>query len=263
MKLRVVIADDEPLGRQRLRQLLRDEPKVEVVAECENGVEALGAIREKSPDLVFLDIKMPEMDGFGVLKALDGNKQPAVIFVTAYDHFAVKAFEMHAVDYLVKPFGRERFQTALNRARHRLRADAVAEGGNSLSNLVGKLNSQLNPLEQVSIKTGDRIRLLKVAEIDWICSADNYAELHTGNGAHLMRVTISTLAEQLPQNRFARISRSHIVNMDRIKEIRPKSHGDYVVLLRNGTELQGTRNYRKNLAALLGNSRLNGNESPA
>ena len=255
MKLRVVIADDEPLGRQRLRQLLCNEPRIEVVAECENGLEAVIAIREQSPDLVFLDVKMPEMDGFGVLKALDGTRLPAVIFVTAYDQFAVKAFEMHAVDYLVKPFGRERFQTALRRARHRLRADAVEQGATSLSDLIGNINSKLNPLEHVTVKSGDRIKLLKVAEIDWICSADNYAELHTGNGTHLMRVTISALVDQLPQNRFARISRSHIVNVDRIKEIRPKSHGDYLVLLRTGTRLHGTRNYRQNLAGLLGKSR--------
>jgi two-component system, LytTR family, response regulator len=255
MKLRVVIADDEALGRQRLRHLLRNEPKIEVVAECENGAEALTAIREKSPDLVFLDIKMPELDGFGVLEALNGTRLPAVIFVTAYDEFAAKAFEMHAVDYLVKPFDRKRFQTALSRARHRLRADAVAQGASSLSDLLGSLGSRPAPLEHLTVKSGDRIKLLKVGEIDWICSADNYAELHTGHATHLVRITISALAEQLPRNRFARISRSHIVNVDHIKEILPKSHGDYLVLLRSGARLHGTRNYRRNLAGLLGKSR--------
>ena len=252
MKLRVMIADDEPLSRQRLRQLLRTDPRTEIVAECANGMEALHAIREASPDLVFLDVKMPELDGFGVLKALNGARLPAIVFVTAHDHFAVRAFEMHAVDYLLKPFDRERFQTAVNRARQRLQADAVTQSASSLSKLLANIGSHVRPLEHISIKTGDRIKLVKVADIDWISSADNYVELHVVDATHLSRVTIRALTEQLPKNQFARISRSIVVNLDRVKELCPKSHGDFLIVLRNGARLHGTRSCRENLAQLLG-----------
>lgn len=251
MNLRVLIADDELLARQRLRQFLRVEPRTEVVAECVNGAEVVKAIREKSPDVAFLDIKMPELDGFGVLKALDGIRLPAIVFVTAYDEFATRAFDIHAVDYLVKPFDRERFQTALHRARERLYSQARAQSASSLADLMANLGAGVKPVDRVTVKSGDRITLLKVAEIEWIGSADNYVELHVGNTTHLMRITMSTLANQLSENQFVRISRRVIVNLNCIKEIQPKSHGDFLVLLRTGTRLQGTRNYRQNLAGLL------------
>jgi two-component system LytT family response regulator len=255
MNLKVVIADDEPLARQRLRQFLRTDPKTELVAECENGTAVVAAIREMSPDLVFLDVKMPELDGFGVLRELDGDRMPAIVFITAHDEFAARAFEIHAVDYLVKPFDRDRFQTALHRVRQRLRGEAVAQNISSLSDLLSNLGARLKPLEHVTVKSGDRIKLLKVAEIDWVASADNYVELHVGNDTHLLRMTISSLADQLSRNHFARISRSVIVNLDRIKEIRPKSHGDFLIHLRAGAKLDGTRNYRENLAGFLGKPR--------
>lgn len=247
MKLRVVIADDEALSRQRLRQFLATDPNAEILAECADGNEAVRAIRSMSPDLVFLDVKMPELDGFGVLGELNGHCCPAVVFVTAYDGFAVGAFDAHAVDYLLKPFDRERFQTAMRRVRERLRAQKTS----SLSDLLTSVTARPKPFEHLTVKSDDRIRLLKTVEIDWISSADNYVELHVGAATHLCRITLRTLVRQLPSSQFARISRSVIVNLGRVKEIRRKTHGDFVVVLRAGTQLPGTRNYRENLNGIL------------
>lgn len=255
MKLRVVIADDEPLARDRLRQLLRNDPQIEIIGECNNGRDVLKTIRATSPDLVFLDVKMPELNGFEVLEALNGSPLPAIVFVTAYNQYAATAFEIDAVDYLVKPFDRARLQTAVNRARRRLRNRDLTQGASTLNNLLLNLGSRLKPLEQVAVKSRDRIKLLKVLDIDWISSADNYVELHVGNDMNLLRITLSALVEQLPRQHFVRISRSVIVNLDRVKEISPKTHGDFLIHLRNGASLHGTRNYRENLAGLLGKSR--------
>jgi two-component system LytT family response regulator len=256
MKLRVLIADDELLSRERLRQFLRAEPGTELVAECSNGIEAVNAIQHNSPDLVFLDIKMPELDGFKVIEALNGTLLPAVIFVTAYDQFALQAFAIHAVDYLLKPFDRDRFRMALERARQRLQTGSGVHRASSLSDLLTSFKATLTPLERVTMKSTDgRIKFVRIAEVDWISAAHNYVELYVGKTSHLLRITITALASQLPPSRFVRISRSVLVNPDRIKEISPKSHGDYSIILHNGTCLPGSRNYRNGLAALLGKSR--------
>jgi two-component system LytT family response regulator len=252
MKLRVLIADDEPLSRQRLRRFVRSEPGIELVAECVTGMEAVNGIREKSPDLAFLDVKMPELDAFGVVEALSGAPRPAIVFVTAHDQFAVRAFEANAVDYLLKPFDRERFQTALRRVRERLRSSVSQQSNPSLLNLQAEVRPHIKTLERLTIKSNGRISVVKTAEIDWICAADNYVELHVGNTTHLLRTTITALASQLSPNRFVRISRSHLINLERIQEMRSKPHGDYLILLHNGITLTGTRNYRQNLARILG-----------
>src|ERR1043166_5471139 len=213
MKLRVVIADDEALARERLQQFLRLEPAIEVVAECRNGLEVVLAIRQRTPDLVFLDVKMPELDGFGVLEALKETPLPAIIFVTAYDRFAVKAFEANVVDYLLKPFDRERFQTALRRARERLQRGLATQDHSGLVDVLAKFQKRSGRLERVTIKSQGRISLVNTVDIDWICAADNYAELHVGKRSHLLRMTITALAEELPPNQFVRISRSHLVNL--------------------------------------------------
>lgn len=251
MNIRVLIADDEPLCRQRLRQFLRTEPKNEIVGECTNGTEAVKAIREHSPDLVFLDVKMPELDGFGVLESLGGIRLPAIVFVTAYDQFALRAFETHAVDYLLKPLDRGRLQMALRRVRERLQRDLSPADDPTLLILLKTIGSRRPLLERVTIRSDGRITVLKTSEIDWICAADNYVELHVGKAVHLLRTTITALASQLPQNRFVQTSRSLLVNVDRIKEIRPKAHGDYSIILRDGTSLPGSRNHRRQLERLL------------
>jgi two-component system LytT family response regulator len=249
MNLRVLIAEDEPLSRERLRQLLHDEPDIEVVAECATGREALATIRDAQPDLVFLDVRMPELDGFSVIDSLDGERIPAVVFVTAHDQFAVRAFDVEAVDYLLKPFDRARFRAALRRARTRVEAGISPQRPAAR---LGSLAGCIQCLHRVAVKSEGRISLINIDEIDWICAADNYTQLYVAKTCHFLRKTISALAEQLPKNRFLRISRSHVVNLERVKEIRPKSHGDYTVVLRDGTTLPATRTFRHNLAPLFG-----------
>lgn len=251
MKLKVLIAEDEPVSRERLRQLLQAERLVEIVAECATGFEALNAVRQTRPDIMFLDVKMPDLDGFGVVKGLSGAHLPVIVFVTAYDRFALKAFEVHAADYLLKPFDRERFKTALQRARERLQRNPEALNNQALSEVLATLPARLNRRERVTVKSQGRISFVNTVEIDWIRAADNYVELHVRGTTHLLRTTITALSDQLPLNRFARISRSHLVNLDRIKEMRSKSHGDYLVVLQDGTRLTASRNYRKNLQLLL------------
>ncbi len=252
MSLRVLIADDEALSRERLRQLLAEEPRTEVIAECSTGPEALAAIRRNSPDLVFLDVKMPELDGFGVLAALNGSPLPVVVFVTGHDRFAVQAFDVQAVDYLLKPFDRARFQRAFRRAVERLRAIVTPP-----SQLLTAPRSLAPPpkAERMAVKSHGRISFVNMTEIDWICAADNYVVLHVAKATHFLRSTLKELEAQLPSGSFLRINRSHLVNLERIKEIRSKSHGDGLVLLHDGTALPASRKYRRKLRPLLANFR--------
>jgi two-component system LytT family response regulator len=249
MKLRVLIADDEALCRQRLRHFLQEEPQTEIVAECTTGLEALDAIRQTSPELVFLDVKMPDLDGFAVLQELKGAQVPVIVFVTAHDRFAVRAFDVHAVDYLLKPFDRGRFQTAFGRAVDRLHSVLGGRG------TTGSGPSALEPvpskgLDRVAVKSNGRISLVQTAEIDWVSAADNYSILHVAKATHILRMTLKDLEGQLPKEQFLRIGRSRLVNLERIKEIRPKSHGDASVVLRDGTILPTSRKYRRNLLNL-------------
>jgi two-component system LytT family response regulator len=252
MKTRTLIVDDEPLARERLRQLLEREPEVELIGECANGLEAVAAIREQAPELVFLDVQMPELDGFGVLARLDPARLPAVIFVTAYDQYALKAFEVHAVDYLLKPFDRGRFQKALRRALDQLQHQQTGDLTQRLSSLLGELKPAPKHLDRLAVKSAGRVVVVKVTDIDWIEAADNYVSLHLGTESHLHRETMAALEGQLPPDKFLRISRSAIVNVDRIKELHPMFHGEYTVVLRNGTKLTLSRNYRDKLNQLLG-----------
>ena len=252
MKIRALIADDEPLARERLASLLAGENDVEVIGECTNGVEAVAAIQEKTPDLVFLDVQMPELDGFGVLSALEGESRPAIVFVTAHDRFALKAFEVHAIDYLLKPFDRERFQKALDRAREQLARRDTGEIEQKMTALIAGLRNEPKQLDRIPVKSSGRVVLVKTSEIDWIEAADNYVNLHTGKEAHLHRETMTALEQKLPAAKFLRISRSTMVNVDRIKELQPMFHGDYTVILQNGTKLTLSRGYRDALNQLLG-----------
>jgi two-component system LytT family response regulator len=194
---------------------------------------------------------MPELDGFGVLEALKGHSIPAIIFVTAHHEFAVRAFEVHAVDYLLKPFDKERFQTALRRARAWLQRDAGARSDQLLSAVMASLRNNRKTLERLPVKSHGRISVISISEIDWIDAAGNYAELHVGKRSYMLRAQIKALADQLPASQFIQISRSQVVNVERIKEISPKSHGDYEILLRDGTTLTGSRTHREKLTRLL------------
>ncbi len=252
MKIQALIVDDEPLARERLRKLLQDEADIEIIGECANGREAVATIKNQAPDLVFLDVQMPELDGFGVLEEIRGERMPAVIFVTAHDKFALRAFEVHAIDYLLKPFDRGRFQTALRRAIGHVKQDQTGELSQRLTALLAEVKPASNAMERLAIKSSGRVIFLKTADIDWIEAADNYVNLHVGAESHLHRETMSALAEQLPPKKFLRISRSTIVNVERIKELQPLFHGEYVVILRNGAKLTLSRNYREALHQLMG-----------
>lgn len=240
MKLRVLIAEDERLSREHLRRLLELEPLVEIVGECATGPGALQEIQQNRPDVVLLDVRLPDLDGFGVIRSLAGGAMPAIIFVTGSEQFALQAFEVGAADYLLKPFDRERLQKSLQRVRQQL-----APGPQDLS----QKQSHRNP-DRLTIKSNGRISIVKTAEVDWISAADNYVEIHLGKTSHLMRATIGSITEFLPRN-FARISRSTLVNVDRVKEIHSQAHGDYLVILSNGVRLRGSRTFRANFRELL------------
>ena len=244
MNLRAVIADDEAVARKRIRRLLSAESGIAVVAECEDGARAVETITSEQPDLVFLDVQMPELDGFEVLRALNPKKLPAIVFVTAHDRYALRAFDVHAIDYLLKPFTRERFRVALDRARHQIQRRGVDAG---LASLADALRHQPRYLSRVSVRTGGRIILVDLATVDWIETADNYVRLHCGRREYLMRETLAALEQQLDPERFARIHRSAIVQIDRIAELHPGSHGDMDVVLIDRQTLPLSRHYRANL----------------
>jgi two-component system LytT family response regulator len=251
-KIRTLIVDDEPLGRERIRTLLGGDPDIEIVGECSNGRQAVASITKLMPDLLFLDVQMPEMDGFAVLEAVAGDQMPVVIFVTAYDKYAVQAFQVHALDYLLKSFDRERFHSALRRAKTEIARARDGNLDNRLAALLEDLQARQKRWARVVIRSAGRIFFLRVEEIDWIEAADNYVRLHVGRESHLLRGTMQSVTSRLDPEKFLRIHRSTIVNADRIKELHPVFHGDYAVLLRDGTELTLSRGYREKLQKHLG-----------
>jgi two-component system LytT family response regulator len=248
MKTRTVVVDDEPLARDRLLKLLRARPEIEVAGEASNGRDAVELIRATRPDLVFLDVQMPELDGFGVLAALEENERPAVVFVTAFDKFALQAFDVHAIDYLLKPFDKERFQTALQRALDHLASKQPSEIHEQLSALLNEMRPAPTN-DRIAVKTDGRIVFVKTGDIDWIEAADNYVSLHVGKESHLLRETMTAVEARMPKQ-FLRISRSTIVNTERIKELQPLVHGEYAVILRDGTKLTLSRSHRDKLQLL-------------
>jgi len=254
MKIRTVIVEDEPLARERLRALLDADPEIEVIAECGDGRDAVDRIRELSPELVFLDIQLPELDGFGVLAELGSERVPAIVFVTAYDKFALKAFEVHALDYLLKPFDRARFAAALQRAKDQLGRAATPNELSSagLQSLLAQLRPGTRPPERITIKSNGRISLLKPEEIDWIESADNYVNVHVGAAEHVVRETMNSIEARLPADVFVRISRSCLVNSQRVRALQPGTSGTYDVLLSTGAKLSASRTHRAAVARLLG-----------
>ncbi|WP_420124892.1 LytR/AlgR family response regulator transcription factor [Longimicrobium sp.] len=252
MTIRALIVDDEPLARRRIRGLLAEAGDVGVVAECANGREAIQAIDESPPDLLFLDIQMPEVDGFDVLRAIGVGQVPVVIFVTAYDQFALRAFEAHALDYLLKPFDDERFEAALQRARERIRQQQGGDLDRQLRALLQEVRGDRGYLRRLVVPTGPRNVFVRTEEIDWIEADRNYIRLHVGDRTHLLRENLSRIESALDPAAFCRIHRSTIVNVDRIQAVESLFGGEYLVLLHDGTRLTSGRSYRRNLHALMG-----------
>lgn len=249
--LRALIVDDEPLARRHLRTLLASDPDVEIVGECGNGLDAVSAIQSGAPDLVFLDVQMPELDGFGVVRALDPHHMPVLIFITAHDEYALNAFRVHALDYLLKPVDRSHFHETLARAKALVRSGHGHEDGDQLLALLERLAARQQQVERLAVKVQGKIIFLRVHEIDWIEALDNHVRIHTGSQVHLVRDTMTRLETRLPAAKFLRIHRSTIVNTGRIKELQPWFQGDYVVILADGTQLTSSRSYRANLQRFL------------
>ena len=252
MTIRAVIVDDEPLARRRLRSLLVEAEGVEVVAECANGKDAIQTLEESTPDLLFLDIQMPEIDGFDVLHAIGVDRVPVVIFVTAYDQFALRAFEAHALDYLLKPFDDERFEAALERARDRIRQHQGGDLDQRLRLLLDEMQGRRSYLQRMVVPAGHRSVLIKTDDIDWIEADRNYMRLHVGGETHMLREKMSTIESALDPTKFCRIHRSTIVQIDRIRAVESFFHGEYVVVLQDGTKLTSGRSYRRNLYSVIG-----------
>ena len=253
MKIRVLIVDDEAHARARLRHLLKGEPDFEIVAECANGREAIETVGRDQPDLVFLDIQMPQLTGFDVCAQLSdaGVPLPFIIFCTAYDQYALKAFEIHAIDYLLKPFDRERFKQALNHALDRLRRAQPAPADPRLADLLNDLRAGLKQPDRLVFKVDGRVIFVRAEAIDWLEADGNYVRIHCGSESHYVRETLAHLEARLPKEKFMRVSRSAIVNLDRIKEFQPLFYGDYVVILQTGAKITLSRNYRDRLEKLL------------
>lgn len=243
-RIRVLIVDDEPPARAKLRRLLAAERGTEVVGEAASGPEGVAAIHKLGPDLVFLDVQMPGLDGFDVLGSLDGGALPCIVFVTAFDEYAVRAFEVHAVDYLLKPFTPERFADALARVRERLRLREGEELDGRLRRVLAEVRPRSAPLERLLVPVGETQIVVEVSRIDWMEAERNYVRLHVGAASYLVRATLSVLEERLDPARFVRIHRSRILNAARVREIHPWSHGDRLVVLQDGTELLLSRRYR-------------------
>ena len=254
-KIRTLVVDDEPVARARVLSLLRTEADVEVVGECVTGTQALCAIQEKSPDLVFLDIQMPEVDGMELARSFHDGK-PAVVFVTAYDEYALRAFDVHAVDYLLKPFSAERFRSALTHVRHQLTQRQATAGGPGPDPRAGQRPAAPRPERhnRLVIKSSGRIHFVRIQEVDWCEAAGNYVCLHVGPQTYLVRGTMSHIESQLDTGQFVRVHRSTIVNLDRIQELRPSFNGEYVIVLHDQTRLTLSRGYRHSLQARLGKS---------
>lgn len=251
--IRAIIIDDEPLAREKVQLFAASESDIEIVDTCSNGHEAFTSIKTYKPDLLFLDIQMPELNGFELLQQLETNPLPGIIFITAYDEFALRAFEFHALDYLLKPYDRERFQKSVAHARIALRSIEETETTTQqIRLLLNSIQQSSQKLERLIVKTNGRIIFLRIEEIDWMEAAGNYVKLHVGNETHLIRETMNGLEQQLNPLKFIRIHRSTIINIEKIKELEPYFNGEYKVILNNNAQLILSRNYRENFTTVLG-----------
>jgi two-component system LytT family response regulator len=252
-KIRALVVDDEPIARERVLSLLQQEDDVEVIAECGDGPQAVSAIQHHTPDLVFLDVQMPLLDGFRVIETLtEEHLPPAIVFVTAFDEHAIRAFEINALDYLLKPVDPKRLQKTLQRAREQIRSTRTSERDEKLFALLRDIQSlKTEYLQRFVVKKDGRIFFLDANEIEWVSSEGNYVQLHSRGKTHLLRETMDHLEGKLNPREFIRIRRSTIVRTDVIKELQSLFNGEYGVILKDGTQLQSSRRYRKNLDALL------------
>ncbi len=246
--VRVLIVDDEPPARRRLKALLKDEPDTEIVGECEDGEAAVAAVTRLAPDVMFLDVQMPGMDGFAVIEALGAERCPAIVFVTAYDQYALQAFDVHAIDYLLKPFDRKRLRRALARAR--VLATQERDVGRRVLAAMADFRSG-RPQERIAIKSRGRVYFVRLEDISWMEASGHYVTLHAGRERHLIRDTIQEMEARLDPDRFVRIHRSTIVNVDCIKELLPSFHGEYTIVLRDGTRLSSSRGQSERLQAII------------
>ena len=251
-RVRVVIADDELLARKFIRRMLKQDPEVEIVAECSNGAEAVATIRREKPDLVFLDVQMPEMDGFAVLDAVRLDHLPEIVFTTAYESYAIRAFELHALDYLLKPFDQVRFKAALKYAKERFHSQREEEKRLEVGTLLESIRAQREYLDRIIIRADGRITFLHTREIDWLEADDKYVHLHTGKNAKMVRQTLTAIETQLDPRKFVRVHRSALVNVDRVKELQPLFNGEHSLILEDGTRLTLSRKYKDKLFELLG-----------
>jgi two-component system, LytTR family, response regulator len=258
-EIRTVVIDDEPVARAGVRKLLRDDPDIVVVGEAGNGLDAIKLIEDEHPDLVFLDIQMPELNGFGVLEAVGPRRVPAVVFVTAYDQFALRAFEAQALDYILKPFEDDRFLTVLERAKEQVRRSRSSELGDRLEALLTAYATHNATggaapggyLARILVRDAGTVTFQPVDAIDWIEAADYYAKLHVGDAVQLVRYTMNELERQLDPRRFVRVHRSAIVNVLRVKEIRVDYQNHHVIVLRNGTRVPLSRSRKDSLEEIL------------
>ena len=248
-RIRAVIVDDEPLPRERIATLLEAHPEVEIVAECGDGAEAVRVIAESRPDLLFLDIQMPELDGFEVLEALESDRLPAVVFVTAFDEYAVRAFEVSAIDYLLKPIDPARFELALGRALQRI--SASPEAGAELLAFLSRWRAERGFATRFVVRSGGKLTFVRPEDVDWIDAAGNYVRLHVAGRPHLIRETMKSIESRLDPEVFVRVHRSAIVNIDRVASLEPYFHGEYVVVMRDGSKLTSSRSHSARLRALI------------
>jgi two-component system, LytTR family, response regulator len=253
MTLTTLIIDDEPLAREGLRALLAKDPEVSTILEARDGREAIAVIRDSSPDLVFLDVQMPEMDGFAVVRAIGAQHMPAVVFVTAHDQYAIQAFEINALDYVLKPVIEERFVKALARAKDRIRVDEAASSNRQIIGLLETIAAPRSYLKRLAVRSAGKTVFVDVEELGWLQGAENYVEIHAGPATHLLHVTMNTLEKSLDPDVFVRIHRSIIVNVKHIKTLQSGVHGEYVLTLRDGMRLQSGRTYVERLRALATN----------
>jgi two-component system LytT family response regulator len=258
LAVRTIIADDEHLARKKLRLLLGSEPGVQVIAECQDGQQTIEAIKAHKPDLLLIDVRMPDLDGFQVLRKIDPDEMPVVVFTTAYDQFAIRAFEAHALDYLLKPFDGERLHHAIERARAELLKSHDRDLTSRIldvlaKNTEAKVESRRTD-DRMVIRAGGKVVFVDVKEIDWIEAAANYVKVNVGKDSYLLREGIGSITERLDPDRFVRIHRSAIVNVRKIKELQPCESGEYIAVLKNGKELSCSRGYRAELQRLIGKS---------